>query len=895
LFAVIEDSEEFDDMVFSEIQQQKSQDLDSSLSSPKKRLKRMAQLQTDSFDKNDTTEEHIEPPKPLRSSRRRTRQTPAQASEDDEEAEEDDDFVEVVPPPRHSPTKRSPTKRQNDVSDFVVDDEDEEPAPPQRKPAHRGKREESESEGDVAIPYDEEDAVTRRSTRSKKAAAIDLTPLKHKRIVDLKPSPLLQSVRARLGKGAADSASEVEQAETDVLQSPSKSLQVSPRKGRGGSSRSQAILDLVNDSKGYKEKAMNDLDAAATALGPIDLPDGDDDDDFMKIAPRIVEVKPQPQPKASQSSRMKLASASSPSKLSQPGRPRQTKLDATLESLKKPVESSQAASRQKTKLMAKNGRINLVEIDLESPTSSQTAFLARAEAAEDDPLLRELADKYSNLTQKIATLSSEQANSKRISNAYNYSDSEDERDSNGLNASGSSRGGETEDQIVAAEKERKRLKGQLIVQTIDKSRPVPVTSIPKKKSHIAPITALEAASAFPNESTEDMVVLDIVDEEPSSQPEKLKRLKRKRMDSEDDEIIPEEPPAKPRPKSLPERRLKRTKIDSFFSSSGNDNFDSQFSEKDEYEGEFLKNPSRSTERSREAARERYREEKQDELDAYGSYDDDDMDDFIARDDEVDSWSEGDLPDQGDRQQSSEDSADYTQQSHPFVSVNMSMKEAMEIYIQFLIMGTLSPEEAAEALHNEKPGKTKLYFKPAIKKVKDNIFEKGSNIMSSSAWQPEFEQDLRTLPNFKSFQIEYLADTCQACKRKNHTSSHSVAITGIRYDPHVFWDGNFQMINDYMECVESTPPGDFEENAYNLGRFCYRRTSIYHSVLHFPFRLLRRIRKKVVDAERTLGEDAEAAAIMESLLGNEGWMTTLLHEWRQVQEDLHIFFNKQAKE
>eukprot|EP01122_Echinamoeba_exundans_P016474 TRINITY_DN8356_c0_g1_i1.p1 TRINITY_DN8356_c0_g1~~TRINITY_DN8356_c0_g1_i1.p1 ORF type:complete len:931 (-),score=217.50 TRINITY_DN8356_c0_g1_i1:16-2808(-) len=869
---IIEDSEEFDDIVFNEIQQQKSQDLDSSLSSPKKRLKRLAQLPNDSFDKNDTTEEHIDTVRPQCSAGRRTRQSRANVSEEEEEkVPEEDDFVEVVPPQRRSPTKRSQTKRYNDVSDFVVDDEDdEEPDPPQRKPAHRGKKAKSysasESDGEIDQRSYEEDVSARRSTRSKKATAVDLTPLKHKRIVDLKPSPLLNSVRARLGKASTESASDVEHLETEAPEPPSKSVQTSPRKGRGGSGRDQLVLDLVNDAKGYKEKAMNDLDIAASALGPIDLPDGDDDDDFMKEAPKIVEVKPhpQPQPRVSQSSRIKLAPATSPSKLSQPGRPRQTKLNVTLESLKKPVESSQQPlSQPTTKLKAKNGKINLVEIDIESPTSSQSMLLARAEAVEDDPLLRELADKYSNLTQRIANLASEQGNSKRARNAYNYSDSEDEHDANGLNASGSSRGGEAEDQMLAAEKERKRLKGQLIVQTIDKSHPPSVAPAPKKKPSIAPITALDAPTSQPATRTsafddvnDDMVVLDIVEEESTSQPDKLKRLKRKRNDSDDDYVNnSQEPPALAQQKSppLPERRLKRTKIDSFFSPSNVDNFDSQFSEMDEYEGEFLKNPSRSSKRSeaaREAARERYREEKEDERD---EYDDEDMNDFMAGDDEVDSWSEGDLPDQEDRQQSDEESsADYTQQSHPFVSVHMNMKESMEIYIQFLIMGTLSPDEAAEALQSEKPGKTKLYFKPAIKKVRDNILEKGSNIMSSSAWQPEFEHDLRCLPHYKSHQVDYMADTCQACKRKNHTSSHSVAITGIAYDPLVFWDGDFEKINDYMDCFESTAPGDMEENTYNLGRFCYRRTSIYHSVLHFPFRLLRRIRRKLADVERVLG-------------------------------------------
>lgn len=83
--------------------------------------------------------------------------------------------------------------------------------------------------------------------------------------------------------------------------------------------------------------------------------------------------------------------------------------------------------------------------------------------------------------------------------------------------------------------------------------------------------------------------------------------------------------------------------------------------------------------------------KRDTADARNTYEDDsDLEGFIAADDEVEEWSGGDLPDESDREgeeddenEASED--DFSQLTNPFISVNMTMREAVGRFIEFVIL------------------------------------------------------------------------------------------------------------------------------------------------------------------------------------------------------------------
>lgn len=209
------------------------------------------------------------------------------------------------------------------------------------------------------------------------------------------------------------------------------------------------------------------------------------------------------------------------------------------------------------------------------------------------------------------------------------------------------------------------------------------------------------------------------------------------------------------------------------------------------------------------------------------------------------------------------------------------------------MGTIAPDEATDVLRAERPGTRSWYYKPAIKKVRDNILEKGSNIMASSAWQPGFERDLRSLPRYHSAHGGGFTDTCQACKRRNHVTSFTVKLGGVRYDPLVLWNMDFENINAFFEECEA-PGAEEEEQIYYLGSFCHKRTSIYHRVLHFPYQLLKKIRKKISMIEKQ-NPDIAADELMNDLLSSQNWMESLVNEWRQVQEELSDFFRKEVKE
>jgi len=124
-----------------------------------------------------------------------------------------------------------------------------------------------------------------------------------------------------------------------------------------------------------------------------------------------------------------------------------------------------------------------------------------------------------------------------------------------------------------------------------------------------------------------------------------------------------------------------------------------------------------------------------------------MQDFIAADDEpIEVYSE-DLPERRSPHkrnrnrilEESDEEAEEEEESNeeveppdmPPLNVAYDLKDAFKIYVQYVATGVLSPKDG-KAIARTRDN----YFWPAIRKIKDIIWERKNTVVASNAWNAE---------------------------------------------------------------------------------------------------------------------------------------------------------------
>ena len=179
--------------------------------------------------------------------------------------------------------------------------------------------------------------------------------------------------------------------------------------------------------------------------------------------------------------------------------------------------------------------------------------------------------------------------------------------------------------------------------------------------------------------------------------------------------------------------------------------------------------------------------------------------------------------------------------------SLSEDEAFQIWLEDLAL-------QAEAHLKANSGKEKghvhvstLRQQKAASQIERPLCTRRESTLGSSAWRPEFRDELKHRPLCRSFELHQLAvpddvKKCGACGRASDHITHRVEFSGPRNNADRTWQSSRDLKHaDWEACLgpmgKDQDVGDeegIEPMTFYVGGHCRARTELYHSLLHFKF-------------------------------------------------------------
>jgi len=140
---------------------------------------------------------------------------------------------------------------------------------------------------------------------------------------------------------------------------------------------------------------------------------------------------------------------------------------------------------------------------------------------------------------------------------------------------------------------------------------------------------------------------------------------------------------------------------------------------------------------------------------------------------------------------------------------------------------------------------------AASQIERPLCTRRESTLGSSAWRPEFRDELKHRPVYQSFELHQLAVPdgvrhCGACGRSSHNITHRIEFSGPRYNADQTWQSSRYLKHaDWEACLRRTDEDrhrgnekedDAEATTFYVGGHCRARTELYHSLLHFKYRI-----------------------------------------------------------
>ncbi|OBZ75568.1 Uncharacterized protein C17H9.06c [Grifola frondosa] len=127
-----------------------------------------------------------------------------------------------------------------------------------------------------------------------------------------------------------------------------------------------------------------------------------------------------------------------------------------------------------------------------------------------------------------------------------------------------------------------------------------------------------------------------------------------------------------------------------------------------------------------------------------------------------------------------------------------------------------------------------YFSVPLLVIRRKLTGMRDQLVASSVWRPSFKKALETYPTFELTQLDFAEQGCDACHLGGRLSTVEGQLSGSPYD-----ETNYESLetHDTHEAEPSNGEEDREiKKRFHFGRFCARRTRVYHLFSHWEYHL-----------------------------------------------------------
>ncbi|KIM87118.1 hypothetical protein PILCRDRAFT_300520 [Piloderma croceum F 1598] len=137
-------------------------------------------------------------------------------------------------------------------------------------------------------------------------------------------------------------------------------------------------------------------------------------------------------------------------------------------------------------------------------------------------------------------------------------------------------------------------------------------------------------------------------------------------------------------------------------------------------------------------------------------------------------------------------------------------------------------------------KNEQYFSVPLHIARRKLSGLRDSLVASSVWRPDFKQQLEKYPIFELTGLDFAVPACDACHLGGRMSTLLGRVSGSPYDRFGF---------EPLVAAESSDSEDSDEEKdlaqeFNLGRFCAKRTQVFHRFTHWEYSLYQTLSREV---------------------------------------------------
>ncbi|KAF8163326.1 hypothetical protein B0H34DRAFT_695018 [Crassisporium funariophilum] len=132
-----------------------------------------------------------------------------------------------------------------------------------------------------------------------------------------------------------------------------------------------------------------------------------------------------------------------------------------------------------------------------------------------------------------------------------------------------------------------------------------------------------------------------------------------------------------------------------------------------------------------------------------------------------------------------------------------------------------------------------YFSVPLHMTRRKVSGLRDSLVASSVWQPKFKRLLEDYPDFALAALDFAVPSCDACHLGGRMSTLVGHVSGSPYNRLGF------------EKRSSKPDADeMAHKEIHLGRFCAKRTRVYHQFSHWEYSLFQTISREIEELRHT---------------------------------------------
>ncbi|KAJ7582677.1 hypothetical protein C8J56DRAFT_1015417 [Mycena floridula] len=178
-----------------------------------------------------------------------------------------------------------------------------------------------------------------------------------------------------------------------------------------------------------------------------------------------------------------------------------------------------------------------------------------------------------------------------------------------------------------------------------------------------------------------------------------------------------------------------------------------------------------------------------------------------------------------------------------MDTHQDLAHHFKVVFQFFVHIAVRPAGEREAFM-EKQMREEQYFSVPVIMARRKVVGLRDSLVASSVWRPDFKKPLEKFPQFERLPLAFAVPSCDACHLGGRMSTVCGRLSGVPYRRDGFEEDTSDSDSDSDEEHKLKKP----KLEFQLGRFCAKRTEVFHSLTHWEYSLFQAIALEVEELQ-----------------------------------------------